>query len=273
MKRTTPSEQRSKPDTGSDGSHLIRPLARGLAILHAFSAKDEWLRNKEIAAAVQLPSATTNRLIKTLTKLGYLTASPTHRKYRLAPSVLRLGYSAVANKGTRVAVRQEMQQFADKFKMFVTLGERERLDILITEICHSKSSIVTLQIGVGTRVPLSDTALGWALFSALPESEQEYLLAHIKKAARARWPNTEKRIHGALAQIEKSHYCISRGAWRPEITTVSVPVIPRDRSSIMVVGCSIATALVQPDSIRDEIGAQLVRLSQRLGDLLGEIGV
>jgi DNA-binding IclR family transcriptional regulator len=171
------------------------------------------------------------------------------------------------------AVRDEMQRFADRFKMFVTLGERERLDILISEVCHSKSSIVTLRIEIGTRVPLANTALGWALFSALPESEQEYLLAHIKRREQARWPNIERNIRRALTQIDKTHYCVSRGAWRAEITTVSVPVIPHDRSSIMVLGCSVPTALLQPDRIHNEIGSQLVRLSRRIGDLLGETGI
>jgi len=197
---------------GPDSRSLTQPLARGLSILHSFSSRDGWLRNKDIASAVQLPLATTNRLIKTLASLGYLTASPAHRKYRLAPSVLRLGYSAVADKGTRAAIRDDMQRFADRFNMFVTLGERERLDILISEVCHTKSSIVTLRIETGTRVPLANTALGWALFSALPESEQEYLLAHIKRKEQARWPNIERHIRGALAQIEKTHYCVSRGA-------------------------------------------------------------
>jgi DNA-binding IclR family transcriptional regulator len=56
---------------------LIQPLARGLSILHAFRSREQYLRNKEIAAAVQLPLATTNRLIKTLTHPEYLVASGT----------------------------------------------------------------------------------------------------------------------------------------------------------------------------------------------------
>ena len=48
---------------------VIEPLARGLSILHAFT-EDRWLGNKEIARRAQLPNATANRLIKTLTELG-----------------------------------------------------------------------------------------------------------------------------------------------------------------------------------------------------------
>jgi DNA-binding IclR family transcriptional regulator len=264
--------RKPRPAAGRRSKDLIQPLVRGLSILHSFSSRDEWLRNKEIASAVQLPLATTNRLIKTLTNLGYLVASP-HRKYRLAPSVLRLGYSAVANKGTRAAVRNEMQRFADRFKMFVTLGERDRLDILISEVCHSTSSMVTLRVEIGTRVPLANTALGWAFISALPESEQEYLLAHIKRTWQVRWPQLERNIRKGLAQIEKVQYCVSRGAWGAEITTVSVPVIPQDRSSILTLGCSVPTALVQPSRIHSEIGPELVRLSHRFGDLISETGI
>src|ERR1700685_2756530 len=82
---------RARASTAGEGTtnsgknrNVIEPLARGLSILQAFTPQDRWLGNQEIAARVHLPNATVNRLMKTLTKLGYLSISPRRRQYRLA---------------------------------------------------------------------------------------------------------------------------------------------------------------------------------------------
>jgi DNA-binding IclR family transcriptional regulator len=264
-----------RPEVGvsrakSQTPRFIEPLARGLSILRAFTSQDRWLGNKEIARRVQLPNATANRLIKTLTELGYLHFSPMIRKYRLSPSVLGLGYYAVASSSMRVLVRKQMQRFADEFNIFVTLGERDRLDIVILEICHSNNSLVTLRLETSTRVPVANTALGWALISALPDPERDYLLAHIQKKEGERWPVIDRNIRRALAQIKKSDYCVSLGAWRSEISTVSVPLVPADRSSVLVLGCAGPPSFLPSGRIAQEIGPALVDLSRRLSTELAE---
>lgn len=253
-----------------ESRNIIEPLARGLSILSAFTSGDRWLGNKEIAGRAQLPNATANRLIKTLVELGYLHFSPAMRKYRLAPPVLGLGYCAVANSEMRVLVREHMQRFADQFNVFVTLGERERLDIVILDICHSNSSIVTLRLETSTRVPVANTALGWALISALPEPEKDYLLAHVQKKEGERWTKVDRNIRKALAQIKKLNYCVSIGAWRSEISTVSVPLVPADHSSVLVLGCAGPTSFLPSNRISREIGPALVSLSHRLSSELAE---
>jgi DNA-binding IclR family transcriptional regulator len=248
-----------------EGPPIIEPLARGLSILHAFAADDRWLGNKEIAARAELPTATANRLIKTLAELGYLHFSPGMRKYRLAPSVLGLGYFAVANSRIRVLAREYMQRFADHHNVLMTLGERDRLDIVILDICHSNSSLVTLRLETGAHVPVASTALGWALMSALPETEMNFLLTHIKKKEGARWDTIDRSIRRALTQIDKSKYCVSLGAWQSKVSTVSVPLVAADQSSVLVLGCVAPTPSLSAVRIRNEIGPALVKMSHELG--------
>lgn len=243
--------------------NFIEPLARGLAVLQAFTPRNTWLGNLEVAALVDLPTATVNRLLKSLQRLGYLSFSPQRRQYRLSPMALSLGYVAVANSRVRQILRAHMQKLADKHNVFVTLGQRDRLDIVLLEICHSNSSLLTLRLDPGARVPIAETALGWALIAALPDEEKEYLLAHIERRHRSRWPAVERDINRALAKMKRSGYCTSVGAWRPEITTVAVPIVPADRSSALILGCSSASPYL-PTSRIAQIGPQLVALARRL---------
>src|ERR1035437_5748479 len=85
---STRSRAGSKPDADAGQA---RVLARGLYILRAFTPRNEWLSNQEIAAKTSLPRPTVSRLTTNLTGLGYLSYSTASRKYRLGTSVLALG--------------------------------------------------------------------------------------------------------------------------------------------------------------------------------------
>jgi len=261
---TLPSGQASRPAGGVRHRNFIEPLARGLSVLQAFTPVNGWLGNQEVAARVNLPTATVNRLLKSLYRLGYLSFSPQRRQYRLAPTVLNLGYAAVANSNVRQHLRSHMQRLADELNVFVTLGQRDRLDIVLLDICHSNSSLLSLRLEPGARVPISQTAMGWALMAALPEEEQEYLFSHIERKDRAHWPAVERDIARAFAQIRRSGYCSSLGAWRSEITTVSVPFVPVDRSSPLVLGCSGVSPYLPASRIAQQVGPALVALAKQL---------
>jgi DNA-binding IclR family transcriptional regulator len=258
-------DDRSGP--GRRDRNFIEPLARGLSILQAFTPRDTWLGNMEVSERVHLPTATVNRLLKTLQRLGYLKFSAQRRQYKLAPSVLGLGYAAVANSNVRQVLREHMQKLADSHHMFVTLGQRDRLDIVLLEICHSNSSLLTLRLEPGARLPIAETAMGWALIGALPDEEKEYLLAHIERRQRSRWPAVERDITRALAQMKRAGYCASPGAWRSEISTIAIPLVPADQSSALVLGCSSASPYL-PTSRIAQIGPQLVALVQQIAQEL-----
>jgi DNA-binding IclR family transcriptional regulator len=259
-----PLSQSDRQSAARRDRNFIEPLARGLSILQAFAPQDHWLGNLEVAARVNLPNATVNRLLKSLTRLGYLSYSSQLRQYRLAAPVLSLGYAAVANISVRQLMRCHMQELADSVNALVTLGQRDRLDIVLLDVCHSNSSLVTLRLEQGARIPIAETAMGWALMAALPDEERKYLLTHIKRTYGDRWADVEHNIHRAFAQIRRGGYCASLGAWRSEITTVAVPLIPADRSAALVLGCANAGPYLPMSRIAQEIGPTLVTLAGRL---------
>jgi DNA-binding IclR family transcriptional regulator len=244
--------------------NFIEPLARGLAVLKAFTSEDHWLGNLEVATRVGLPNATVNRLLKTLAGLGYLAYSPQFRQYRLAAPVLSLGYAAVASSSGQYLLRRNMQALADSTNTCVILGQRDRLDIVLLEICRSNSSLVTLRLEKGGRVPIAETAMGWALIASLPAEEREYLLTHIKRKNQEKWALFEHKIQWGLSQFDRSGCCVSLGAWRSEITTAAVPLVPTNRSAALVIGCASVRRYMSTTRINREIGPALVSLACRM---------
>src|ERR1700737_1455642 len=163
---------------GHDRKFVIA-LARGLEVLRAFTPAEGLLGNQEIAQRTGLPKPTVSRLTYTLTKLGHLTHVPRLGKYQLAPAALAIGYSTLANMRIRQIARPYMQDLANETDAAVSLGSRDRLNLIYVEHCRSNSAVM-LRLDLGSRIPLATTAMGRALLAALPAKEREWLMHHMK---------------------------------------------------------------------------------------------
>lgn len=244
---------------------FITPLARGLAILAAFRPSDGWVGNKDIASRVELPVATTNRLLKSLTLLGYLERSDQHRKYRLAPAVLSLGYAAVAHNDVKQLVRPRLRKFAEQQKLVVMLGYRDKFDVVLLDVAHSSSSVLSLRLEPGARLPLAESALGWALVAGLPKPEQDYLLGRIANRYGDAAQTVTQRMRQALEHVERTGYCVSPGLRGPEITAVAAPLVAPDGSRVLTIACAGVTTSLGGERIHRQLGPELAALAEGLG--------
>merc|ERR1712169_114813 len=81
----------------------------------------------DIASITGLPKPTVSRLTYTLTKLGYLTYSPSLEKYQLDSGVLALGSAYTSQLQVRQVAKPYMDAMAKRAQVSVGLATRERL--------------------------------------------------------------------------------------------------------------------------------------------------
>jgi len=244
--------------------NLVTAVSRGLSILSAFSPRDVWLGNSEIAERTALPKPTVSRLTDTLSRLGYLHHSPRRRQYRLDMAVLTLGYAVLGDLDVRKVARPRMQTLADSCNALVALGERERLDMIHLETCHSNSTMVTLRVDTGSRARVATSAFGRALLAALPRNEREQLLEQMRLHYREHWPKLEREILQAVRDVNRQGFCIVMGLWQPDINAVAVPLILPDSSEVMSIGCAGSARYLPRRRLETEVGPRLVELSRRI---------
>lgn len=251
--------------------HFVSALARGLKVLACFRSGDELLGNHEIARRSGLPKSTISRLTYTLIKLGYLHYVQESAKYRLGTATLALGSAMLGRMDVRRLARPMMQELANFSRGMVSLGMRERFNMIYIENCRSQSAL-TLRLDVGSRIPLVTTAMGRAYLAILPEAERAELLEQIRAQDEANWPKTRAALEASLEQYGRVGCCSSFGDWQRDVNAVAVAFRPPRGLMHLSVNCGGPAFQLSPEFLLREVRPRLIDLVQRLQLSLGGDG-
>jgi len=215
----------------------ITSLARGLAVIRAFSGHDEHMTLAEIARIVDLPRATVRRCLLTLEALGYVEARD--KFFRLAPQVLTLAQAYLSSSLLpRVAspfLERLSEQLGESCSVSVLHGDQ-----VIYVARSAKKRLASLHRDVGTRLPAYSTSMGRVLLAYLPESE---LKAYFKQADLkpfTRFTLTEETaIREVLAEVRRREFCIIDQELELDLRAIAVPL--RNASGRVVAALNAST--------------------------------
>ncbi|NYT35998.1 IclR family transcriptional regulator [Allopusillimonas soli] len=247
---------------------FVNALARGLDILRCFQPGKSHLTNAELSRETGFPKPTVSRLTYTLCKLGYLEYSENLGKYGLASGVLSLGYSLLANMDVRNMARSYMQELAEYSSLSVSLGVRDRLDMIYVETCRG-SSRVTLRLDVGSRIPVATTSMGKAMICGISQHERSAVLQDIQKTDPDNWPRIQRDIDEALDMYTKQGFCINQGEWQPEIHAVGVPLRTVHGDKQMALNCGGPAYLLSRSRLENDLGPRLAELVRDVESRIG----
>lgn len=249
--------------------HFVTALARGLDVLRCFNSGDLFLANHEIAARCGLPRSTVTRLTYTLTRLGFLHLVPDSGKYRLGTAAVALGSAMLVNLDVRRAARPLMQSLAERTDSVVALATRDRLAMLYLECCRS-TSIVTLSLDVGSRLPLATSAIGRAYLAGLPAAERADLLERLGELDDAKVPEMRRAIEHAVEELETTGCVSSMGDWVKSVHGLAVPFNPGRGLPMMAISAAGAAQLFPKQMMLGEIRPQLI---QTVADIERSMGI
>lgn len=141
-------------------------LARGLEVLRCFTPQTPALGNRELVQGTGLPKATVSRFTYTLCRLGYLRHDAHTGKYQLGTAVVSLGYPLLASMRLRPLARPGMNALAEQIGGSVSMGVRDRLNIVYAETSRSRALTAPQYSDVGLTHPISpprSAGPGWRL--------------------------------------------------------------------------------------------------------------
>jgi DNA-binding IclR family transcriptional regulator len=239
-------------------------LARGLEILRCFTPDGTTLGNKDLAERTGLPKPTVSRLTYTLSQLGYLNADHVSSKYRLGPAVLAIGYPLLASLSMRQIARPAMQTLADYAGGAVSMGVRDRINIVYVETSRGRSTLPQQYADIGRSHPIAATAMGRAYLAACSPPDRDALMNEIRVYTPEIWERYKDKVRQGLSDYERYGFCMAWGDLRREFNAVAVPLRPFGGDDIVVFNCVLLSFVMKPAQIRAEIGPRLAAMVRGL---------
>ena len=147
---------------------FVQSLERGLAVIQSFDADHPHLTLSEVAARTGLTRATARRLLLTLGQLGYV--STTGRQFSLTPRVLDIGYAYLSSLNVQQIAQPYLEALSERVHESVSVTVLDGADIVYIARVPTKR-IMTISLGLGSRLPAYCTSMGRVLLAELGPDE------------------------------------------------------------------------------------------------------
>lgn len=261
----SPTNGAFRPDGSPVGS-----LPRGLRLLEAAASTRRDIGVSELAQLTGIDKATTHRLIRALTEMGYLVQVPESRRYRVGVRVLDLGFAFLSSLGIRELAFPYLESLAREVGGSISLAVLDGTDFVFVERLDAPHFSTGVDMNIGARLPAHISSLGKAMLACLSDDELERRYA--SRALQAYTPKTIVDLPRLLAEIR---HIRERGyALNDEETVLgfrSAAAAIRDRSGAPAAAINVAVLSSQWPlyEVEQRIAPPVVRATVAISSHLG----
>jgi IclR family pca regulon transcriptional regulator len=252
-------------DQGGDRD-FVASLEKGLLVIEAFDASRPRLTLSDVSKLTGITRAAARRYLLTLTKLNY--ADFDGRYFTLSPRILRLGYAYLSSASLSVRVQPFLEQISE------ATGESSSAAILdgddIVYIARSATRrIMSIGLGVGSRLPAYCTSLGRAILAHQPDEAIEAYLQRVRMEARTPKTVTDKAEFRAVLEATRVQgYALVNEELEFGLRSIAVPVVQKNGQVTIALNLSAQAGRVSADEMRERFLPSLSAASESLRYLL-----
>lgn len=203
--------------------NFMTSVARGLAVIQAFSQARRELTVSQISGATGFSRAAVRRCLYTLVRLSFA-GTDDNRHYFLRPRILTLGHSYISSMPLAAAAQPILDHVSR------VLGESCSIATLDgTEIVYiaraNVTRIMSIDLGVGSRLPAFCTTMGRVLLAYLPPNEMDETLSRAQfRQFTERTVVSLEKLQQLLRLVRRNGYSIVDQELEHGLRAVAVPI-------------------------------------------------
>lgn len=216
---------------------FVQSLERGLAVIQAFSGDHPDMTLAEVARQTGLTRATARRLLFTLCELGY--ARSDGKRFSLTPRVLDIGYAYLSSLDLTGIAQPEMEVLVERTHESSSVAVLDGSDIVYVVRVPTKR-IMTISLGLGSRLPAYAASMGRVLLAGLPPDELDaYLGSTPLEALTARTITDEARLRQELDTVGRQGWALVDQELEDGIRSIAAPL--RDNRGRVVAALNVSS--------------------------------
>ncbi len=224
---TTPSSPPMAPLASGNAfegdPNFMTSLARGLAVIQAFSQRRVPLTISQVSDKTGFSRAAVRRCLYTLTQLGFA-GSDDRRHFYLRPRVLTLGHSYISSMPLASAAQPILEHVSHLLHESCSIATLDGPDIVYIARANV-TRVMSIDLGVGSRLPAYCTSMGRVLLAHLsPEALETYLSRAEFSRRTERTIVDVNKLRQVLRLVRRNGYSLVDQELEAGVRSIAVPV-------------------------------------------------
>jgi IclR family pca regulon transcriptional regulator len=251
-----------------DRDHL-QSLERGLLILDLLSQSRSPLKLERLVQLSGISKTSCFRILKTLTRLGFVVREAKEKAYGLGPKTISIGLSALESQGVRELALPFMREIREKTGATVNLAVLDGSDVVFVERLQS-ANIMEANLRVGSRLSAHCSSMGKAILAFMPDSDLDRILERIVFERKTEMTITSKEdLRRELREVRQRGYALNNEELEKGLFAVAGPI--RDRTGEAVAAMNISCPLTRhsKEEVMQIFCPMVVSACKEISSLLG----
>jgi IclR family pca regulon transcriptional regulator len=250
-----------------NSSDYVQSLDRGLAVVRAFSADHPRLTLSEVARITGLTRAAARRFLLTLQQLGYVGSDD--REFYLRPRVLDLGYAYLSTTSFWDLAQPHMEALVDELHESSSISVLDGDEIVYVVRVPTKR-IMTIALGVGSRLPAYPTSMGRVLLAGLSDDEIDaYLVRADLKPLTSRTITDVGKLRSKIADVRDQGWAIVDQELEEGVRSVATAIRDTSGATIAALNVSAHAARTSMEQLHQRFVPRLLATAERINLDLG----
>jgi IclR family pca regulon transcriptional regulator len=248
------------------GDSYVQSFARGLQVIRSFSAEAPRQTLSEVAARSGLTRAGARRILLTLQTLGYVSSEG--KQFELTPRILDLGFAYLSTMPIWNLAEPVMDALATEVGESCSAAVLEGTDIVYV-LRVSTHKIMSISLGVGSRLPAYCTSLGRVLLAGLSDAEVQSRIEASKPMALTRHTVTDaQELLTKVRSARKLGWCLVNQELEEGLISMAAAVTDRRGRTVAALNISGQANRSSAKVMQETMLPALLRSAQTISHLV-----
>jgi len=244
-------------------------LAKGLAVIRAFTREHAALSLSDVARSARIPAATARRCLLTLEDSGYVTRNG--RSFLLRPKVLELGAAYLDSMNIEQVTRTHLEELARNTSDSAALCVLDGVEIVYVARA-SVRTLVRLEAHVGSRFPAHATSTGRVLLAGVSEDRLRHYFETARFESLTEHTVTDPaKLRGLVEECRRAGYSVVEDELAYGVIALAVPVLDQQGRVVAALNTSSHSRRISRTRLVRERLSMLQQASREISGALATV--